>query len=169
VTGASGGIGGAVAVRLARDGFGVVLSYAGNAAKAEEAAAKIEAAGGHAIAVQANVASAADVERLFQEALSAFGRIDVVVNGAGIMPMGPITDGSLEAFDRISRLRPLHRGEGRRGGLGSGARQRVPRPRHHRQRPGARPGVDRALPEGQDGRPDRAVSQARPARAAGPA
>src|SRR5437763_1545663 len=101
VTGASGGIGRAVALRLARDGFRVVLNYAGNAGHAEAAAAEIKAAGGHAFAVQADVADAAAVERLFQETLGAFGRIDVVVNSAGIMPMGPIAEGSLEAFDQV--------------------------------------------------------------------
>jgi 3-oxoacyl-[acyl-carrier protein] reductase len=101
VTGASGGIGRAVALRLARDGFRVVLNYAGNAATAEAAVAEIKAADGHAFAVQADVADAAAVERLFQETLGAFGRIDVVVNSAGIMPMGPIAEGSLEAFDRV--------------------------------------------------------------------
>src|SRR5207237_9045898 len=101
VTGASGGIGRAVALRLARDGFRVVLNEAGNAGHAEAAAAEIKAAGGHAFTVQANVADAAAVERMFLETLGAFGRIDVVVNSAGIMPMGPIAEGSLEAFDRV--------------------------------------------------------------------
>jgi 3-oxoacyl-[acyl-carrier protein] reductase len=101
VTGASGGIGRAVALRLARDGFAVVLSYAGNAAPAESAAAEIKAAGGHAFAVKADVADAPAVERLFRDALGAHGRIDVVVNSAGIMPLGPIADDTLAAFDRV--------------------------------------------------------------------
>ena len=101
VTGASGGIGRAVALRLGRDGFAVVLSYAGNAAAAESAVSEIKAGGGHAFAVKADVADPAAVERLFQETLGAFGRVDVVVNSAGIMPLGPIADGSLDAFDRI--------------------------------------------------------------------
>ena len=101
VTGASGGIGRAVALRLARDGFAVVLNYAGNAAPAESAVAEIKAAGGHAFAVKADVADAASVDRLFQQTLGAFGRIDVVVNSAGIMPLGPVAEGTLEAFDRI--------------------------------------------------------------------
>jgi 3-oxoacyl-[acyl-carrier protein] reductase len=63
--------------------------------------AEIKAGDGHAFAVRADVADAAEVERLFQETLGAFGRIDVVVNCAGIMPMGPIADASLEAFDRV--------------------------------------------------------------------
>jgi 3-oxoacyl-[acyl-carrier protein] reductase len=101
VTGASGGLGRAVALRLAHDGFAVVLNYAGNAAPAESAVAEIKAAGGHAFAVKADVADAADVDRLFQETRRAFGRLDVVVNSAGIMPLGPIADGKLEDFDRV--------------------------------------------------------------------
>src|SRR6267142_3016180 len=101
VTGASGGIGRAVAQRLARDGFAVVLNYAGNAAQAESAVAEVTVAGGQAFAVKADVADAASVDRLFQETLGAFGRIDVVVNSAGIMPLGPIAESTLEAFDRI--------------------------------------------------------------------
>ena len=87
ITGASGGIGRAVALRLARDGFAVVMNYAGNAAKAEGVVNEIKSADGQAIAVQADVANAADVERLFKKPLDAFGRIDVVVNSAGIMPL----------------------------------------------------------------------------------
>ena len=101
VTGASGGIGRAVALRLALDGFKVVLNYTGHAENAEAAEAEIKAGDGHAFTVRADVADAAEVGRLFQEALGAFGRIDVVVNCAGIMPMGPIADASLEAFDRV--------------------------------------------------------------------
>lgn len=101
VTGASGGIGRVVAARLARDGFRVVVNYAGNAAKAEETVAEIAAAGGTAIAVQADVASAADVERLFKESVAAFGSIGVVVNCAGIMPLRPIAGGDVEAFDKV--------------------------------------------------------------------
>ncbi len=101
VTGASGGIGGAVARRLSRDGFGVVLSYAGRAAKAEEAVAEITAAGGRAVAAPADVANPKDVERLFKQALERFGTIDVVVNCAGIMPLRPIEGGDLEVFDKV--------------------------------------------------------------------
>lgn len=101
VTGASGGIGRAVAVRLARDGFAVVVHYAGNAGKAEDAVAEIMRAGGTAIAVQADVASAENVERLFTQTLDAFGAIDVVVNCAGIMELSPIADGNLASFDKV--------------------------------------------------------------------
>jgi 3-oxoacyl-[acyl-carrier protein] reductase len=101
VTGATGGIGQAVALRLARDGFAVVLSYAGQAARADEAVAKIEADSGRALALQADVASAPAVERLFRGTLDAFGRVDVVVHSAGIMPLAPIADGDLDAFDKV--------------------------------------------------------------------
>jgi 3-oxoacyl-[acyl-carrier protein] reductase len=101
VTGASGGIGRAVATRLARDGFAVVVNYAGNAGKAEEVVAEITASGGRAIAVQADVASGPDVERLFKEARGAFGPIAVVVNCAGIMPLRPIAGGDLATFDKV--------------------------------------------------------------------
>jgi 3-oxoacyl-[acyl-carrier protein] reductase len=102
VTGASGGIGRAVATRLARDGFAVVVHYAGNADRAQAVVEEIKAGGGRAIAVRANVADAADVERLFKQAADAFGgRIDVVVNTAGIMPLSPIAKGDLELFDKV--------------------------------------------------------------------
>jgi len=101
VTGASRGIGQAVARRLARDGFAVVVNYAGNAAKAAQTVTAIEADGGRALAVQGDVGDAGDVERLFAATQEAFGRVDVVVNAAGIMPLGPIAPAGLEAFDRI--------------------------------------------------------------------
>lgn len=101
MTGASGGIGRAVARRLARDGFAVVVNYAGQASKAEAAVAEIVAAGGRARAVQADVASAPDVERLFKTAIDTFGAVNVVVNCAGIMPLRPIAGGDVEAFDKV--------------------------------------------------------------------
>ncbi len=101
VTGASRGIGRAVATRLASDGFAVMVNYAGNATKAEEVVAEIKAAGGQAFAVQADVANAADVECLFKEAVDTFGGVNVVVNCAGIMPLSPIAGGDLELFDKV--------------------------------------------------------------------
>ena len=101
VTRASRGIGRAVAIRLAGDGFAVAVNYAGNATKAEEVVTEIKSNGGQAIAVQANVANAADVEHLFKETIDIFGGINVVVNCAGIMPLSPIAEGDLELFDKV--------------------------------------------------------------------
>lgn len=101
VTGASRGIGRAIALRLAADGLAVTVSYAGNVAKAEETVAAIETNGGRAIAVQGDVADPQDVERLFHATQEAFGRIDVVVHNAGIMTMATISDSHLETFDKV--------------------------------------------------------------------
>jgi 3-oxoacyl-[acyl-carrier protein] reductase len=101
VTGASRGIGRAVAKRLAGDGFAVVVNYAGNAARAEEVVKDIRAAGRPCIAAPADVASAGEVEGLFAKARAAFGSIDVVVNCAGIMPLSPVAEGNLELFDKV--------------------------------------------------------------------
>src|SRR6476660_434862 len=101
VTGASGGIGRVVAKRLASDGFAIAVHYAGNPVKAETVVTEIKGAGKKAIAVQADVAKPADVERLFKQTLDAFGTIDVVVHSAGIMPLLPITGGDVETFDKV--------------------------------------------------------------------
>jgi len=101
VTGASGGIGRAVAERLARDGFAVAVHYSGNSAKAQEVLTAIEQAGGRAIAVKGDVANVADVERLFKETFDAFDRLDVVVHCAGIMPLLPISGSDVETFDKV--------------------------------------------------------------------
>lgn len=100
VTGASRGIGRAVAKRLARDGFAVTVNYAHDTVAAQETVAAIAAAGGRALAVRGDVGTEGDVEHLFAETQANFGRIDVVVNNAGIMPMGRIAMSSLADFDR---------------------------------------------------------------------
>ncbi|HMI40186.1 MAG TPA: SDR family oxidoreductase [Sphingomicrobium sp.] len=99
VTGASRGIGAAIAGRLAADGFTVVVNYAGNAAEAEAVVARIEANGGKAITAQADVSDAAAVARMFDAAETAFGGVDVVVNNAGIMKVAPIADSDDALFD----------------------------------------------------------------------
>src|SRR6266436_2365953 len=101
VTGASGGLGSAVAKRLANDGFAVTVNYSGNSGQAEKLVAELKAAGGQAIAVQADVANPADVENLFKQTLAAFGGIDVVVHSAGIMPLFPIAAGDIATFDKV--------------------------------------------------------------------
>jgi len=100
VTGAAGGIGAAVSERLARDGFIVVINYAGNVAPAEALVRKIEAAGGRAIAAQADISDAAAVARMFDSAETAFGGIDVLINNAGIMNLATIADSDDALFDR---------------------------------------------------------------------
>ena len=99
VTGASRGIGAAIAQRLAGDGHAVIVNYAGNAAAAEQVVRSIEAAGGKALAAQADVADAAAVARMFDSAEAAFGGIDVLVNNAGILKLGAIAESDDALFD----------------------------------------------------------------------
>ncbi|EIX9516940.1 SDR family oxidoreductase [Klebsiella pneumoniae] len=101
VTGASRGIGRAIAERLAQDGFTVIVNYAGNASAAEEAVQNIIAGGGSAVAIRADVASEDDVSRLFSAAKAVTGQLDVVVHSAGIMPMAKITPDGLADFDKV--------------------------------------------------------------------
>ena len=100
VTGASRGIGRVVAKRLAKDGFAVVVNYAGNASKAQEVVNEIASDGGNAVALQADISKAEDVANLFTQTKEQFGQIDVVVNNAGIMGLSPIIKGDLDLFDR---------------------------------------------------------------------
>ncbi len=100
VTGASRGIGAAIAERLGKDGFTVIVNYAGSAAAAEEVVRKIEQAGGKAVAAQADVADADAVRRMFDSAETAFGGIDVLVNNAGIMVLSPLANADDVSFDR---------------------------------------------------------------------
>jgi 3-oxoacyl-[acyl-carrier protein] reductase len=99
ITGASRGIGASIAQRLGRDGFTVIVNYAGSATAAEEVAGKIEAEGGRAITAQADVSDAAAVARMFESAEAAFGGVDVLVNNAGIMKLASIADSNDALFD----------------------------------------------------------------------
>ncbi|MBF5057284.1 short chain dehydrogenase [Alcanivorax sp. 521-1] len=103
VTGASRGIGRAIALRLARDGFAVVVNYARSETAAREVVDAIEADGGRALAVPADVGDEQDVARLFDTAEQALGGVQVVVNSAGELPMAPIETGRLADFDRVIR------------------------------------------------------------------
>lgn len=101
VTGASRGIGRAIARRLAGDGYAVVVNYAGNADAANTTVAEIQAAGGGAVAVQADVSQPEAVRELFARAREVFGRIDVVVANGGIMKNGLIAEVSPADFDQV--------------------------------------------------------------------
>jgi 3-oxoacyl-[acyl-carrier protein] reductase len=103
VTGASGGIGRAVAVRLAKAGMSVAVHYAGNRDRAKAVADEIVAAGGRALVVAADVADEAQVAALFDQVEAEFGDVDVVVNTAGIMLLSPLTELNLDDFDRMHR------------------------------------------------------------------
>ncbi|RBQ16818.1 3-ketoacyl-ACP reductase [Spongiactinospora rosea] len=103
VTGGSGGIGRAAALRLAADGMAVAVHYAGNRAAAEETVAEITEAGGAAIAVAGDIADEDAMAAAFDAVESAFGGIDVVVNTAGIMILAPIATFDLADLDRMHR------------------------------------------------------------------
>jgi 3-oxoacyl-[acyl-carrier protein] reductase len=100
VTGSSRGIGAAIAARLARDGFGVVVNYSGNADPADKLVDKIKAGGGKAIAQRADVSDPQSVLELFEVAQSEFGGIDVLVNSAGIMKLAPLSESDDALIDR---------------------------------------------------------------------
>jgi 3-oxoacyl-[acyl-carrier protein] reductase len=101
VTGASRGIGAAVAERLAQDGFSVVVNYAGSEAEASALAKKIKAGGGHAITVQADVSKPVEVARMFDATEKEFGGVDVLVNNAGIMTLSSLATTDEATFDRV--------------------------------------------------------------------
>lgn len=100
VSGASRGIGQAIAMCLAADDFAVIVNYANSSANANATVAAIEKSGGKAVAVKGDISKPGDVDDIFNETRKIFGRPDVVVNNAGIMALAPIADGNLEAFDR---------------------------------------------------------------------
>lgn len=103
VTGASRGIGRAIAVRLAKDGHAAVVNFVHNADAAAEVVAEVEQMGGQAIAVQADVSQTEDRQRLVRETLDQFGRLDVLVNNAGITSQGrkDLLDATEESWDAV--------------------------------------------------------------------
>jgi 3-oxoacyl-[acyl-carrier protein] reductase len=101
VTGASRGIGAAIAERLAADGFTVIINYAGNQQLADELVRKIEQRGGRALSAKADVSDAQAVRQLFDRVEQAFGGVDILVNNAGVMELAPVADMSDAQVDRL--------------------------------------------------------------------
>ena len=107
VTGASKGIGAAIAERLGSEGASVVVNYASDKAGAERVAKKIEASGGKALVVQANVAKKADVDKLFKQTKDNFGHVDILVNNAGVYEFRPLEQIDEEHYRKIFDLNVL--------------------------------------------------------------
>src|SRR6202023_2930175 len=107
VTGASKGIGAGIAKRLAAEGAAVVVNYASSKDGADRVVADIKAKGGKAIAVQGDVAKAADVEKIFAETKQAFGRLDILVNNAGVYNLLPLEEVTEEDFHRHFNINVL--------------------------------------------------------------
>jgi 3-oxoacyl-[acyl-carrier protein] reductase len=100
VTGASRGIGAAVAARLAKDGLAVVINYSGDVKSAEALAGRIEAGGGRALAIKADVSDPKAVREMFERTEQVFGGVDVLINNAGIMKLAKIADSDDALFDQ---------------------------------------------------------------------
>ena len=101
VTGSSKGIGAGIAKGLAAEGAAVVVNYASSKEGAERVVSEIKAKGGKAVAIQGDVSKAKDVERLFAETNRAFGRLDVLVNNAGVYEFAPLEQVTEEQFHRM--------------------------------------------------------------------
>jgi 3-oxoacyl-[acyl-carrier protein] reductase len=100
VTGASRGIGAAVAQRLAKDGFAVAVNYASSSAEADALVTELTAAGAKAVAVKADVSNADDVRRMFETTEQQLGKVDVLVNNAGVLKTVPLADTSDALYDQ---------------------------------------------------------------------
>src|SRR3982750_1525838 len=107
VTGASKGIGASIALHLAAEGASVVVNYSSSKEGADRGVGEIVGNGGKAVAVQANLAKEADVRRLFAETKKAFGRVDVLVNNAGVYEFAPIEGVTAEHFHKLFDLNVL--------------------------------------------------------------
>jgi 3-oxoacyl-[acyl-carrier protein] reductase len=100
ITGASRGIGAVIAQQLAKEGFAVVINYAHSTSEATALVAELREAGHQAISVQANVANACDVARLFDETEQQLGKVDVLINNAGVLKVLPLAHYSDEEFEQ---------------------------------------------------------------------
>ena len=107
VTGASKGIGASIALHLGAEGAAVAVNYSSSREGADRVVGEITGNGGKAIAVQANVAKQADIQRLFEETKKAFGRVDILVNNAGIYEFSPIEQVTAEHFHKQFDLNVL--------------------------------------------------------------
>jgi 3-oxoacyl-[acyl-carrier protein] reductase len=107
VTGASKGIGAAIAAQLAAEGAAVVVNYSSSKTDADKVVDGITSKGGKAVAVQANLSKHSDIERLFSEAKKAFGRLDILVNNAGVYEFLPLENVSEEHFHKQFNLNVL--------------------------------------------------------------
>jgi 3-oxoacyl-[acyl-carrier protein] reductase len=107
VTGASKGIGASIAKSLAADGASIVVNYASSKEGADRVVAAITTKGGKAIAVQGDVSKQADITRLFAETKKAFGRLDVLVNNAGVYEFAPLGEVTDESFHKMFNLNVL--------------------------------------------------------------
>ncbi|HTI99253.1 MAG TPA: SDR family oxidoreductase [Dongiaceae bacterium] len=101
ITGASRGIGRAIAERFSRAGAAVVINYASRADAAQQLVAELEAAGGQALAIAADVGQPADIVRMFDATIARFGKLDILVNNAGIMFTKPVSAVTEAEYDRI--------------------------------------------------------------------
>jgi 3-oxoacyl-[acyl-carrier protein] reductase len=104
VTGASRGIGAAVAQRLAKDGFAVAVNYASSSAEADALVAELTAAGAKAVAVKADVSNADDVRRMFETTEQQLGKVDVLVNNAGVLKTVPLADTSDALYNQTFNI-----------------------------------------------------------------
>lgn len=101
ITGASRGIGRAIALKLARNGASIAVNYAANTEKAQEVVAEIEKQGGRALAIQGDIGKIADIEQVFEKTIQHFGQVNILVNNAGTMFLKPITEVTEADFDKI--------------------------------------------------------------------
>jgi len=107
VTGASKGIGAAIATQLGAEGAAVVVNYASSKSGAEKIVNEITSRGGKAVSVQGDISKEADIKRLFEETKKAFGRVDVLVNNAGVYEFGPIQEVTPQQYHKMFDLNVL--------------------------------------------------------------